>query len=117
MALVHNVAFVKGAVIERWNAFDAFGFQCHDYCQICKKTDQPKCLEDYERHVMHYWDFAPFRWYRPVFDYGRLNSPIGLGIVMAGQGLYTHHNGMWFDGGRTLVPAPRRWQVYSFTVD
>lgn len=34
LALVNGVVFVKGAVIERWNAFDAFGFQCHDYCQI-----------------------------------------------------------------------------------
>lgn len=65
---------------------------------------------------MHYWDFAPFRWYRPVWDYGQERAVIGLGIVMLGQGLYTHQ-GMWFDGGRTLVPVPSQWEKYSFTVD
>lgn len=33
------------------------------------------------------------------------------------QGLYTHHNGMWFDGGRTLIPNPQQWNIFSFTVD
>ena len=36
---------------------------------------------------------------------------------MDGQGLYVHHNGMWFDGGRTLVPPPIPWQHFSFTID
>lgn len=66
---------------------------------------------------MHYWDLSPFRWYRPVWDYGNKPATIGLGIVMGGQALFTHHNGMWFDGGRTLVPAPIRWGIYSFSVD
>ena len=70
MALVNGWVFVKGALIERYNAFDYYGFQWHDYWQICRNKDQPKWLEDYETHVLHYWDFAPFRWYRPVYDYG-----------------------------------------------
>lgn len=66
---------------------------------------------------MHYWDFSPFRWYRPVWDYGNFASTIGLNIVMTGQGLYTHHNGMWFDGGRSLTANAAAWRVNSFTVD
>lgn len=31
IALVNNIFFVSGEVIERWNAMDAFGFQCHEY--------------------------------------------------------------------------------------
>lgn len=66
---------------------------------------------------MHYWDFGPFRWYRPVWDYGDRFSTIGLGIPMDGQGLFVKDNGMWFDGGRTLVPAPIIWAVFSFSID
>lgn len=117
MALVNNIYFLANDNIERYHAFDAFGFQCHDYCQICRAIDQPKCLEDFETHVIHYWDFAPFRWYRPIFDYGKLFNLIGLNIPMDGQGLFTHNNGMWFDGGRILIPRPQRWAIFSFTID
>jgi cysteine-rich repeat protein len=117
MAVVNQVYFVKGEILERWHAMDAFGFQWHDTCQICRAIDQPKCLEDFETHVMHYWDFGPFRWYRPVWDYGDRFSTIGLGIPMDGQGLFVKDNGMWFDGGRTLVPAPIIWAVFSFSID
>jgi len=33
-ALVNHVYFLANANLERYHAFDAFGFQCHDYCQI-----------------------------------------------------------------------------------
>jgi hypothetical protein len=117
MALVNQVYFVTGEILERWHAMDAFGFQCHDTCQICRAIDQPKCLEDFETHVMHYWDFGPFRWYRPVFDYGNKPATIALVIPMDAQGLFVNNNGMWFDGGRTLVPDPIIWAVHSFSVD
>ena len=37
---------------------------------------------------------------------------IGLSIVMVGQALFTNNNGMWFDGGRTLVPGAIRWAIF-----
>lgn len=114
--LINELYFLANDNLERYHAMDAFGFQCHDYCQICTKIDQPKCLEDFEDHVIHYWDFAPFRWVRPVWDYGFIRSHIGLGIPMDGQGLYAHHNGMWFQG-RTLVTPPSIWNLFSFSVD
>lgn len=46
-----------------------------------------------------------------------MRSTIGLGIVMVGQALYTNNNGMWFGGGRTLVPTPPQWKVHSWTID
>lgn len=116
-ALIREWYILAGDILERYEARDAYGFQCHDYCQICRRDDQPVCFQDLEEHHLHYWDFAPFRWYRPVWDYGQERAHIGLAIVMVGQGLYTHNNGMWFDGGRVLVPAPPRWLKFSFTVD
>jgi hypothetical protein len=81
-------------------------------------VDQPKCLEDFESNLLHFWDFAPFRWYRPIFDYGRLvASSIPLNTTMTYQGLFTHHNGMWFDGVSYLQPNTQRWNVHSFSLD
>jgi len=116
-AIINNWAILENTIIERWDAMDYFGFQCSDYCRICRTVDQPKCLEDFESNLLHFWDFAPFRWYRPVFDYGRINSPIPLETVMTNQGLYTHHNGMWFDGKSWLTPNQNGWNVHSWTVD
>lgn len=117
MALVNNWALLRNTIIERWHAMDYFGFQCSDYCRICRMVDQPKCLEEFEANLLHYWDFAPFRWYRPVFDYGRINSVINLNTVMTNQGLFVHHNGMWFSGDRWLTPNAPQWNVHSFSVD
>lgn len=36
---------------------------------------------------------------------------------MTNQALYTHHNGMWFDGMAWLTPNTQRWDVHSWTVD
>lgn len=116
-ANVNNWALFRGIILDRWHAMDAFGFQCSYYCRICRFIDQPKCLEEFPTNLLHYWDFAPFRWYRPVFDYGRINSPIPLETIMTNQGLYTHHNGMWFDGVRFLTPNLNAWNVHSWTVD
>lgn len=38
-------------------------------------------------------------------------------IVMTNQALYTHHNGMWFDGMAWLTPNTQRWNVHSWTLD
>jgi hypothetical protein len=36
---------------------------------------------------------------------------------MTNQGLYTHHNGMWFDGKSWVTPNQNAWNIHSFTVD
>jgi hypothetical protein len=96
---------------------DYFGFQCSDYCQICRMVDQPKCIEDFEDNLLHFWDFAPFRWYRPIWDYGKMAARIPLLTVnMTDQGLFTHHNGMWFDEFRWLN-ATAQWNMFSFSID
>ena len=116
-AIINNWALLKNTLIYRWHAFDYYGFQWHDYCRICRAVDQPKWLEDFESNLLHYWDFAPFRWYRPIYDYGRISSTIPLINPMLDQALFTHHNGMWFDGNTWLTPNTKQWNVFSWTVD
>jgi len=41
-ALVNNWALLRNTMIERWHAMDYFGFQCTEYCRICRMVDQPK---------------------------------------------------------------------------
>lgn len=36
---------------------------------------------------------------------------------MTNQGLFTHHNGIWFDGKSWLTPNLGMWSVHSWTVD
>jgi hypothetical protein len=46
-----------------------------------------------------------------------MTSTIPLNVTMTFQGLFTHHNGMWFDRVSYLQPVQNNWNIHSFTVD